>query len=146
MLKYLVARLLDTSKNTYYFLFILTKKVVLHKSPKTLLTKKNIVLSASSCRGMIWHAWKIWFLHSLGMLRHEWGMPRHASLGFLTGRPHAAAWQNHAAACSRDLPNFASFDSFLLVLRSFHLTITYKIKTHIKMPKTGDKQYKTLSI
>ena len=27
--------------------------------------------------------------------------------GFLTGRPHAAA-------CSRDLPNFASFDSFLL--------------------------------
>ena len=56
MLKYLVARLLDFSKNTYYFLFILTKKVVLHRNPKTLLSKNNIVLSASSCRGMIWHA------------------------------------------------------------------------------------------
>ena len=75
MLKYLVARLLDPLKNTYYFLFILTKKVVLHRSPKTLLAKNNIVLSASSCHGMIWHAWKIRFLYSLGMLRH-------ASLGF----------------------------------------------------------------
>ena len=138
--------MLNTSKNTYYFLFILTKKVVLHRSPKTLLAKNNIVLSASSWIGMLRHAWKIWFLSCHGMLRHEWGMLRYASLGFLTRRPHAAAWRNHAMACSRDLPNFASFDSFLLLLRSFHLTITYKIKTHIKMPKTGDKQYKTLSI
>ena len=53
MLKYLIARFLDISKNTYYFFFILTKKVVLHRSPKTLLAKNNIVLSASSCRGML---------------------------------------------------------------------------------------------
>ena len=134
--------MLDTSKNTYYFLFILTKKVVLHRSPKTLLAKITLSYQhrhAAAWFGILRHAWKIRFLYSLGMLRHEWCMPRHVSLGFLTGRPHATA-------CSRDLPNFASFDSFLLVLWSFHLTITYKIKTHIKMLKTGDKQYKTLSI
>ena len=34
----------------------------------------------------------------------------------------------------------------LLVLWSFHLNITYKINTNIKMSKTGDKQYKTLRV
>ena len=63
MLKYLIARFLDPSKNTYYLLFILTKKVLLHRSPKTLLAKNNIVLSASSCRGMIWHA-AAWMGHA----------------------------------------------------------------------------------
>ena len=48
------------------------------------------------------------------MLRHELGMLRHASLGFLTDVAHAAAWQNHVAACSRALPKITSFDSFLL--------------------------------
>ena len=137
MLKYLVVRLLDTSKNTYYFLFILTKKVVLHRSPKTLLAKNNIVLSVSSCCGMIWHvaAWMENLVFDLPWHAAAWmGHTIVCNLGFLTGRPHAMAWQNHAAACSRALPNFASFDSFLLVLRSFHLTITYKIETHIKMP------------
>ena len=110
MLKYVVARLLDTSKNTYYFLFILTKKVVLYRSLKTLLAKNNSLISVVmsrydlACCGM---NGKSGFLNHHGMLQHEWGMPRHASLGFLTGRPHAAA-------CSHDLPNFASFDSFLL--------------------------------
>ena len=146
MLKYLVARLLDTSKNTYYFLFILTKKVVLHRSPKTLLAKNNIVLSASSCSGMIWHAaawienvvfdlpWhaaacqpRVFWLEGL-MMRHDKTMPRHALM-----------------TCPILLP-LTSFCYSLLVLWSFHLNITYKIKTHIKMPKTGDKQYKTLSI
>ena len=56
---------------------------------------------------MLRHEWKILFLNHHGMLRH-------ANLGFLTKVAHAAAWQNHAAACSRALPNFASFDSFLL--------------------------------
>ena len=81
MLKYLIAKLLDTSKNTYYFLFILTKKVILHKSPKTLLAKNNIALSASPCRGMIWHAaaWK-----ENPIFVQPW---------------HAAAWMVHAAAC-----------------------------------------------
>ena len=81
MLKYLVDRLLDTSKNTYYFLFILTKKVVLHRSPKTLLSKNNIVLSASSCRGMIWHA-------AACLENPVFVQPW-----------HAAAWMGHAVAC-----------------------------------------------
>ena len=52
--------------------------------------------------------------HEWAMPRHEWAMPRHAPLGFLywtLKSAHAAAWISHAAACSRDLPNFASFDS-----------------------------------
>ena len=127
MLKYLVARLLDTSKNTYYFLFILTKKVILHRSPKTLLVKNNIVLSTSSCRGMIWHAWKIRFLYSLGMLRHEWGMPRHVNLGFLTGRP--LSW----------LAQFCFFWLFFALICSFfdHSTRTSptRWKHTLKCPK-----------
>ena len=72
--------------------------------------------------GMLRHELKFSFLHclgmlryELGMLRHELGMLRHASLGFLIEASHAVAWQNHAAACSHDLPNLASFDSFLLL-------------------------------
>ena len=83
------------------------------------------------------------------MPRRDLGMLRHASLGFLTEASHAAARQNHAAACSRALPNIASFDSFLLFFaRSsiFLLEHHLQIKTHMKMPKIGDKQYKTLSI
>ena len=135
MLNYLIAKLLDTSKNTYYFLFILTKKIVLHRSPKTLLAKNNIVLSASSCRGMIWHAWKIWFLYSLGMLWHEWGMLRHGK-----------TMLRHALVTCPILLPLTPFCSNMFVLWSFYSNITYKMKTHIKMSKTGDKQYKTLSI
>ena len=61
--------------------------------------------------GMLRHVFKILFSNRLGMLRHELGMPRHAGLGFLTEGPHAAAWQNHAVACSLILPKFASFNS-----------------------------------
>ena len=153
MLKYLVARLLDTSKNTYYFLFILTNKIVLHRNLKTLLAKNNIVLSASPCRDMIWHAAAC--LENL-VFAQPW---------------HTAAWIGHAAACQPQvfwleglMPRhdktmsrhalvtcpillfLTPFCSNMLVLWSFYSNITYKMKTHIKMPKTGDKQYKTLSI
>ena len=71
--------------------------------------------------GMLRHDLKIWFLNCLGMLRHELGMLRHASLGFLTEVAHVAAWQNHAATCSRALPNIAFFDSFLLLFARFSI-------------------------
>ena len=65
--------------------------------------------------GMLRHELEFLFFNRLGMLRHELDMLRHANLGFLIEVAHVAAWQNHAAACSRALPNFAFFDSFLLL-------------------------------
>ena len=79
--------------------------------------------------GMLRHVLKILFLNRLGMRRHELGMLRHASLEFLTEGPHAAAWQNHVAACSRDLPNLASFDSFLLL---FARSLIFPLKHHLQ--------------
>ena len=79
--------------------------------------------------GMLGHVFKILFSNRLGMLRHKLGMSRHAGLGFLTGRPHAVAWQNHAAACSHDLPNFASFDSFLLF---FACSSIFPLEPHLQ--------------
>ena len=75
--------------------------------------------------------------HDLGMKRHvlkilflnRHGMLRHASLGFLTEGPHAAAWQNHVVACSRDLPNLASFDSFLLL---FAHSLIFPLEHHLQ--------------
>ena len=105
-----MARLLDTSKNTYYFLFILTKKVVLHKSPKTLLAKKkhypiSIVMSQHdlACCGMLEKSSFCTALACCGMNGACCGMP---VSGFLTGRPHAAA-------CSRDLPTCRGMLSWL---------------------------------
>ena len=63
------------------------------------------------------------------MLRHELGMLGHASLGFLTGRPHVAAWQNDAAACFHDLPNLAFFDSFLLL---FARSLIFPLEHHLQ--------------
>ena len=67
------------------------------------------------------------------MLGHELGMLRHASLGFLTEASHAAAWQNHAAACSRALPNIASFDSFLLL---FARSLIFLLEHHLQDKNT----------
>ena len=83
--------------------------------------------------GMLRHVLKILFLNRLGMLRHELGMLRHANLGFLTEGPHAAAWQNHVAACSRALPNFASFDFFLLL---FACSSIFLIEHHLQDQNT----------
>ena len=67
------------------------------------------------------------------MPRHELGMPRHAGLRFLTEGPHAAAWQNHAAACSHDLPNLAFFDSFLLF---FARSLIFPLEHHLQDKNT----------
>ena len=65
--------------------------------------------------GMLRHVFKILFLHRLGMLRH-------ASLGFLTEVPHAAA-------CALALPRIASFDFFLLhFARSSILLLEYHLQ------------------
>ena len=83
------------------------------------------------------------------MPRHGLGMLRHARLGFLTVSAHAAAWQNHAAACSRTFPNFASFDSFLLFFACssiFSLDHHLQDKNTQQNAQTSDKQYETLSI
>ena len=152
MLKYLVARLLNTSKNTYYFLFILTKKVVFHRSPKTLLAKNNspisVVMSRHdlACCGMNWKSGFWPAMACCSMNGACCGMP--ASGFWLEGLMlrHGKTMPRHALMICPILLFLTPFCYSLLVLRSFHLNITYKIKTNIKMPKTGDKQYKTLSI
>ena len=76
--------------------------------------------------GMLRHVFKILFSNRLGMLRHELGMPWHAGLGFLTKGPHAAA-------CSHDLPNLASFDSFLLL---FARSLIFSLDHHLQDKNT----------
>ena len=91
---------------------------------------------------MIWHAAACLENYVFEPLWHELGMLGHASLGFLTEGPHAAA-------CSRDLPNLAFFDSFLLLFaRSLIFPLEHYLqdKNKHQMSKIGDKQYKTLSI
>ena len=96
--------------------------------------------------------------HGLGMLRHVFkilslnrlGMLRHAVLWFLTAvhlmLRHDKTMPRHALLLCPELPISTPFYFTLPVIRSFYLNITYKIKTQVKIPKIGDKQYKTLSI
>ena len=90
-----------------------------------------------------------WFGHAatclqnsvLKLPRHAAAWIGHAGLGFFDW---VHLMLRHAFLLCLELPLLTPFCFTLLVLRSFYLNITYKIKTQVKMPKIGDKQYKTL--
>ena len=65
-------------------------------------------------QGILRHVLKSLFLLCHGMLRHEWAIPRHASLGFLYGVCQSCSCCGMDQSCRGMLLNFAQNCSFML--------------------------------